>query len=229
MKYLIACFWAAGVCGVAEAGPWALEPGGFYARALVAHEVLDGADAWRGDVYAERGLTDTLSIMAKAEAVRFDQADEFDQEAYRIAVRKQVFKKNGFAGAVELGVVHGAVATGFAACQSLGGEARVSLGYSGATKKGLDWYAFGDVAAIEHEGGCHRQRVELGYGADISAKLFVGQQVWLEHGNLSADSIKSESTFGYHAGWADVSVGYRAEHGGLFDEESYLIAITVRG
>lgn len=228
MKYAIAFLGAASVCGVAEAGPWAQEPGGFYGRALVAREVLDGADAWRGDVYAERGLTKTLTIMAKAEAVRFDQTDAFDREAVRLAVRKQVFKKGGFAGAIEVGALHGATATGVTGCQSLGGEVRASLGYSGTSKKGRDWYAFGDVAAIEHEGGCRRQRVELGYGSDISAKLFIGQQVWLEQGDVSADSIKTETVLGYHADWADVSVGYRAEHGGQFDEQSYLISVTVR-
>ncbi len=217
------------VPSVAYAGPWAQEPGGYYGRTLVAREVLDGGDAWRGDVYAERGLTETLTLMAKAEVVRFDQAGAQDQDAFRIAVRKQVFKKKGFAGAVEFGAVHGAVGTGARICESLGAEARASLGFSGTTTKGRQWYAFSDVAAIEHEGGCQRQRVELGYGADISAKLFIGQQVWLERGNFSADSIKTESSFGYHADWGDVSVGYRAEHGGQFEEQSYLIAITVRG
>lgn len=229
MKYVIAFFGAAGICGTAHAGPWAQEPGGFYGRALVAHETLDGADAWRGDVYVERGLTQTLTIMAKAEAVRFEQAEQFDQEAYRLAVRKQVFKKQGFAAAVEVGAIYGAVATGGAHCQSLGAEARGSLGYSGRSKKGRDWYAFGDVAVIGHEDGCRRQRVELGYGADISKRLFVGQQIWLEQGNLSADSLKTESMFGYHASRADVAVGYRTEHGGQFEEQSYLVAITVRG
>lgn len=51
---------------------------------------------------------------------------------------------------------------------------------------------------------------------------------WLEYGSQSADSIKTETQIGYHFPAADVSIGYREEFGGEFDEQAVLLAVTVR-
>lgn len=95
-------------------------------------------------------------------------------------------------------------------------------------RKSLGFYLFSDFAMISHQDGCVRHRAEFGYGADISDRNFVTQQIWLERSNDSADSNKFESQVGYHFGHADVSVGYREEFGGAYEENAYLIALTTR-
>ncbi len=79
--------------------------------------------------------------------------------------------------------------------------------------RSLGYYLFADVAAISRQEGCLRQRAEFGYGAEISDRIFVTQQVWLERSNDGAESNKYESQIGYHLGQFDVAAGYREEFG----------------
>ncbi len=51
-------FTAVSVAGAAQAAPWVREEGGWYGRALVAHDSLGEAEGWRTDGYAEYGLSD---------------------------------------------------------------------------------------------------------------------------------------------------------------------------
>jgi len=46
--------------------------------------------------------------------------------------------------------------------------------------------------------------------------------------NISARSIKTESQIGVHLGRVDVSLGYREEIGGAFEETAVLIAVVMR-
>lgn len=213
--------------GAAEAGPWAQSEGGIYARALVSAERLDGEDGWRSDLYAEYGLARRWTVTGKAESVRYD-AGTADADAYRVSLRRQLWSNaKGWAVGAEAGVLNGSALAGVYGCQGWGGEARVSVGRSG-TRKGRNYYFFGDAAWLTQEGGCDRQRVELGYGSDLGGKFFTSQQLWLEHGRVSANSVKTETRLGYHFPLADMSLGYREELGGEFDEQAILLAITVR-
>jgi len=213
--------------GTAEAGPWAQAPGGTYARAMVSAERLDGEDGWRGDVYGEYGLIRNWTLTGKMESVRYDGGTA-DTDAYRVSARRQLWSSgNGWAVGAEAAVIHGSTLAGIYGCQGWGGEARASLGRSGV-RKGRDYYFFADAAWVNQEGGCNRQRLELGYGSDLGGKFFMTEQVWLENGQQSADSLKTESQIGYHFPLADVSLGYREEFGGAFDEQAVLLAVTVR-
>ena len=221
-------FGAVSAAGVAEAGPWAQAPGGIYARGIVSGERLDGEDGWRGDLYGEYGLPGRFTVTAKMESVRYDGGTA-DADAYRMSVRHQFWSNSkGWAIGAEAAAIHGSALAGVFGCEGWGGEARVSVGRSGTTKKGHDYYFFGDAAWLSQEGGCDRQRVELGYGTDIGSNVFTTQQLWLEHGTSSADSVKSETQVGYHFPLADVSLGYREEFGGEFDEQAILLAVTLR-
>ena len=64
-------FTAATLAGAGSAAPWVGDDGGWYGRALVAHDTLCDADGWRGDLYAEYGLTDAWTVTAKSESVTY--------------------------------------------------------------------------------------------------------------------------------------------------------------
>ncbi len=219
---------AAGAAGTAEAGPWAQEPGSIYARGIVSTERLDGEDGRRGEIYGEYGLARNWSVTAKAEMVRYEGGGISDRDALRVSARRQLWSSDkGWALGAEAGLVYGSAVAGVFGCDGLGGEARMSVGRSG-TVKGRNYFVFADVADIRHEDGCARQRAEFGYGSDIGPHLFTLQQVWLERGNQSADSIKFDSQIGYHFKSADLSLGYREESGGAYREHAVLVAVTLR-
>jgi hypothetical protein len=219
---------AAYACGPAGAGPWTRDEGGFYLRGLVSTETLDGLGGTRADAYGEYGLTDRWTLTGKTEAVFYeDSIGEIDRQSYRVSLRRQLWAHKGFAFGAEAAAVYGSAIAGTFGCDEWGGEARLSGGYSGV-RKSLGFYLFSDVAMISHQDGCVRRRAEFGYGADISDWIFVTQQVWLERSNDSADSNKFESQVGYHLGHLDISVGYREEFGGAYEENAYLVALTTR-
>ncbi|MCB9962391.1 MAG: hypothetical protein R3C00_06500 [Hyphomonas sp.] len=216
------------VAGAAEAGPWAQAPGGIYARAIASAERLDGEDGWRGDVYAEYGLRHRVTLTVKAESVRYEGGGISDRDAYRFSARKQLWADNkGWALGMEAAAVNGSAVAGVFGCSGWGAEARLAGGRSGV-RKGRGYYFFGDAAYIAHEDGCTRQRLELGYGADLGGHFFTTQQVWLERGNHTARSVKFDTQAGYHFRAFDLSLGYRQEAGGAFNEQAYLVAVTVR-
>lgn len=219
--------WAVSLAGMAEAAPWTREEGGWYARALAARDTLNGAEGWRTDVYGEYGLTNRLTLTAKAESVAYDGFAAFDQDTYRLTLRRQLLTAGNWTLGAELGALHTSTELSFTTCAGSGGEARTGLGYSGE-RKGRKFYAFGDAAYIRQEDGCERRRIELGYGSDLTDRIFLTQQVWLEDGTRSADSIKTESQFGVHFRRFDLALGYRDEIGGQFDETAVLVTLTAR-
>nr|WP_321358979.1 hypothetical protein [uncultured Hyphomonas sp.] len=218
---------ALAVAGPAEAGPWAQKQGDIYARANLSSEKLDGEDGWRGDVYGEYGLGGGWMVTGKAEAVRY-QGGTADADSYRLSARRQLWSNGkGWAIGAEAAVLQGTTLAGVFGCEGLGGEARASVGRSGVYKA-RNYYIFADAAWVHQEGGCDRQRFEFGYGSDLGGKVFTTEQVWLEFGRQSANSIKTETQLGYHFPLADMSLGYRQEIGGEFDEQAVLLAVTVR-
>jgi hypothetical protein len=223
-----------GVSAPAHAAPWTQDPGNIYARASIAAETLEttnaiSVDATRYDVYAEYGLADRWTITAKAESIAYENdLSDFNREAYRATVRHLLWQnESGWKISAEAGAVYGATSAGIFGCDTLGGEARLSAGKSGALKD-RDYYLFGDIAIIGYEDGCRRERAEFGYGSQVLGRVHLGQQVWLEQGNQSATSVKVETMLSYQFDRFDLSAGYRDEIGGEFEEDAYVIAITVR-
>ena len=216
------------VSGTAEAGPWTQAPGGIYARGIISSERLDGEDGWRGDLYGEYGLTSHWTVTGKVESVRYEYGGVSDRDAYRLSVRRQLWSNEaGWVAGAEAGLIHGSAVAGVYGCEGWGSELRASVGRSG-TYRERDYYLFGGFAQINQENGCSRQRLEFGYGADIGGHFFTSQQLWLEQGNQSARSIKSDTQLGYHFPLVDVALGFREEYGGEFDEQAWLLAFTVR-
>ena len=225
--YLLCCAVFAGN-GAAWAAPWTQSDGGYYARGAYVSETLDGVGANRFDGYGEYGVTRNWTVTGKAEAVAYGGEDAvLDSESYRLTVRRALWRHNGWVAGAELGAIYGATAAGVFGCQAAGGEARLSGGYSGA-RKGRSFYAFADVAVLAYDDGCQRERVELGYGSQLYGRVHISQQVWLEQGNQSATSYKYETMLSYHFDKFQLSGGYREEFGPAFDENAWVIAVTVR-
>lgn len=88
--------------------------------------------------------------------------------------------------------------------------------------------AFGDVSYIRPEGDCYYRLFELGHGSDLTRRIFLTQQVWLQGGTSSADSIKAESQLGLHFSCFHLALGCGAEIGGWFDETAGLVILTAR-
>jgi hypothetical protein len=219
---------AASVAGLADAAPWVRDEGGWYGRALVARDTLGGAEGWRADGYAEYGLNDDWTLTAKAEAVTYPDFEAFDREAYRLTLRRHLFARGSWTAGVEAGPIYGSTATGLSLCEGAGFESRTGIGTSRVSKAGHPWYVFADAAYIAQGDACSRARAEIGYGADLSRRVFVTQQVWIEEGERTANSLKLENQIGLHFGAVDVSLGYREELGGEFEETAILIAVVAR-
>jgi hypothetical protein len=217
----------ASLAGTAGAAPWVRDDGGWYARVLAAHDTLGDAEGWRADLYGEYGLTDTWTVTAKSESVTYPDYEAFDRDAYRLTLRRKLLERGHWTLGAEAGPVFGSTSTGFTVCDGFGFETRAGLGYSGL-QKGRPFYVFADAAYIHQDDGCARTRLEIGYGSDLTRRIFLTQQVWIEDGEASADSVKLENQIGIHFDKVDVSLGYREELGGQFDEHAVLVALVAR-
>lgn len=229
MRGAVFTFWAAMFAAKALAAPWGQADGETYARVSFAAEEVEGLTARRFDAYAEYGLADSWTVTAKAETVLFDNNEDFNAEGFRATVRKELYRGNRFVVAVEGGVLNGAAFGGAPdGCDTTGAEARVGAGWSGGFEEEREWFAFADLARRAHEGGCERDRLELGYGSRVVGEVYLVNQLWLERGSGDARSDKLETALVWRAGFADVSVAYREELSGRFDETGIVFAVAKR-
>jgi hypothetical protein len=146
----------------------------------------------------------------------------------RLTLRRKLFTHKNWTAGAEVCPIYGSAVTGLSGCEGFGFETRGGLGYCGANKTGRKFYAFADAAYIRRDDGSERVRAEFGYGSDLTERLFLTQQPWLEEGNQSATSIKIENQLGVHFDKVDVSPGYREGLGGQFDEHAVLISVVAR-
>lgn len=214
-------------CLPAEAGPWVQERGNGFGRLAVSSERVEGLDAWRYDSYGEYGLTSNWTITAKAETIRFVGNSDFDADGARISLRRTLWQQKSLRIAAEVGAVHGAAIGGVRGCDQLGGEARLSAGASGRWD-GADWFIFADAATRIHAEGCWRDRIEIGAGREIAHNVFLTNQIWLERGSEESRSDKIETGLLYRARQYDISLAYRQEISGRFEEDGIVIALARR-
>ena len=215
--------------GKAWAGPWGQGEGHVYAEMAVLGQRIDGAGAVRGELYAEYGVTDTWTVIGQLEGVRFPQLSGQDQYAYRATVRRQIWQKGRFTAAFEGGVVGGeAIGGTIGGCDSVGGEARISVGATGRTRRReRAWFGFADAIVREH-GNCRRQRLEVGYGQEIVPKWWSVNKVYLETGTGDARSIKLDSKISRVFGRNELGLGYRQEVSGRFREVGIVVSLVRR-
>ncbi len=228
MKGLWIGFTAIGYTTSAHAAPWLRGDGEGYGRLAAAGERVEGIEAQRYDAYGEYGLTPRWTLTAKAEFVSFPGNTDFNAEGYRASLRRELFRREALVLSAEVGAVQGeAIGGATAGCASLGGEARLGAGASGDGRTGK-WYGHIDVAYREHDGGCQRERVELGFGQEITKNVYVVSQYFAERGTADARSDKIETGLLYRHGRMDWSLSYRQETSGRFEEEGIVAALAVR-
>ena len=209
-----------------NAAPWVQEQGALYSRLAVSSEEVNGLSATRTDVYGEYGLSDHWTITVKGEAVRFDDASDFDNESLRITARRALFSVSGFVGALEGGYIEGGSLSNQNSCETAGAEARANLGWSGQGR-GLTTFTFAELAGRFHD-DCQRERAEFGLGQELSNNIWLISQAWFERGSDKATSDKVQTELLWRAGDIDLSIGYREELGGQFEEQSVFLAAVRR-
>ena len=210
---------------VAAARPWVRAPGGGYARLAVSAEEAGGLAARRVDAYAEYGLTAHWTLTAKAEGVVFDRDKGASREGYRLTMRRGLLREGPIRLAVEGGIVGGEAISGFGGCAEAGVEVRASVGGTW-TVRGAPHFAFADIARRQHGEGCSRDRLEFGMGQALGEKWTLTSQFWLERGTGDARSDKSEIALTRSQSWGQVSLAYRYEFSGLFDETAMVLAFS---
>lgn len=212
----------------AEAGPWTRDRGAGYWQAAVLGQSIDGEPAIRGELYGEYGVTQKWTVNAQLEGVRFTEIDGFDQFAYRLTGRRQLWQRGIWRIGFEGGLVGGeAIGGTLGGCDTIGGEARLSFGGGTISERNREWFAFVDAIVREH-GNCRRQRVEAGYGQEIFKNWFSVNKVFLETGTDDARSAKLESVLSRRFGRTDFSIGYRQEFGGRFEERGLILSVERR-
>lgn len=209
---------------MAAAAPWVQEEGALYTRVSIAQESVEGLDGWRTDAYAEYGLSSRITVTGKIEHVSYADAPDFDADGWRSSVRLRIFDKGAFAIAFELGLLEGAAIGGRNGCDTLGAEIRGGVAWSGQWQK-RESFLFGEIARRTHD-ACQRRRFEFGFAQQTSKSVWSITQVWLERGDTNAASDKFQSELLWRTSIADLSLGYRNERGGLFDEESVFVAVA---
>lgn len=222
---LLVCTWVL-PWPLASAAPWTQEEGGLYTRISLAREEVQGLQGWREDAYVEYGVTQDWTITAKVEAVAYQDAPDFNGQGWRVTARRKLYQRGTFNITAEAGLLQGEAIGGRNGCETLGGETRVGAAWSGKWRK-RQTYTFAEVAGRFHN-GCNRERYEFGFGQQASENLWNVTQVWLERGDTNAKSDKLQSEILWRGDFADYSVGYRNENGGLFREESIFFALAKR-
>lgn len=210
----------------AAAAPWTLDPGKTYARASIASEQIEGLSAWRGDLYSEHGLSKALTATVKLEAVAYPDAEDFNAQGWRATLRQRLLQVGAFNLTGEIGLLEGAAIGGRTGCDTLGGEARLGVSWSGTWQKRQS-FMFLETARRAHE-DCQRDRFELGLGQQVSKNIWSISQVWRERGSPNSVSDKIQSEILWRQGRMDYSIGYRNENGGFFTEESIFLAVANR-
>ncbi|MEL6726920.1 MAG: hypothetical protein AAFP81_05355 [Pseudomonadota bacterium] len=208
----------------AAAAPWIQEEDALYVRISVADEIVEGLRGTRSDVYAEYGITSRTTLSFKAERIRYGDASDFNSDGWRATVRRSLINIGAFTASAELGALQGAAIGGRNGCDTLGIELRSGLSWSG-TWRNRQTFAFSEVATRNYK-KCRRDRLELGFGQQATERLWNIIQVWLERGSPNAQSYKVQSEVLWRGEYADFSIGYRQEIGGVFQEESVFLAVA---
>jgi len=209
---------------MAAAAPWTQEDAGLYTRLSLAQETVDGFDGQRTKLYGEYGLDGTWTATGSYERIDYSNGADFDTSGWRATLRRPLLNYKSFVWSVEGGALQGAAVGGRNGCDALGVELRSGLGWTGAWRN-RSTYIFGEIAT-RHHAGCQRERFEYGFGYEARKRVWNITQIWLERGQRNAPSDKFQSEVLWRTDLADLSLGYRNERGGRFEEEAVFMAFA---
>lgn len=216
------CILAAPYC---HAAPWVRAAEANYAHAAIAHEDVLGTTAWRTSLYAEHGLTADITLTAKVELVSYPAVQQYDEQGWRVTIRRRLFQSGGFTGSFEAGLLQGGALESRLACRTLGGEVKTGLAWSGEWRK-QQTFLFAELSGRQHS-DCSRARLELGFGQKISDRFWIVSQLWSERGNRDEQSDKIQTELVWRRKRSDISLGIREEIGGRFQEQAVFLAVSV--
>ena len=220
----------ASACGLmpASASPWVRQESELYTRLAVSNHTVEGLDGVRYDSYAEYGLAGDWTVTLKYERLDFSRYSEYDRDGWRVTARRGYDLGNGLVAALEGGALSGDAIGGAAGCEALGAEARAAIGQSARIggKAGLDVFWFAEAAVRQHEDGCTRQRLELGFGQQIQKDVWVVTQAWLDEGDRNAASRKVQLEYLWKGSQFDISAGTVVEFGGEFEESALFVSLA---
>ncbi|MEO1323358.1 MAG: hypothetical protein AAFV59_10165 [Pseudomonadota bacterium] len=209
---------------MAAAAPWVQDEAGFYTQLSFARETVNGFDGQRTKLYGEYGLNGEWTATASIERVEYPDGSDFNTTGWRATLRRPLLRYKSIQWSLEGGALHGAAIGGRNGCEALGGELRTGLGWS-ANWRNRSAYMFGEIATRQHE-GCRRERFEYGFGVETRERIWSITQIWLERGQRNAPSDKFQSEILWRTDLIDVSLGYRKENGGRFEEEAVFMAFA---
>ena len=210
----------------ALASPWGQEEGAAFVRLGYANEEIQGVSAERVDAYAEIGLGRSITAALTLEQVDYDQGARFDSSAWRAALQRRVFQRYGFVGSLGIGALKGAAIGGRRGCERLGAEFRSGIGWSGQIGDTAA-FSFLELATRQHS-DCSRDRIEFGFGQNVVSNLWLVSQYWSERGDQDAISDKAQTDLVWRTDSADLSLSYREELSGAFEERGLVFAIAAK-
>ncbi len=210
-----------------QAGPWTQADGVTYARLELSRVELEGLHGWRSDAYGERGLNENWTLTLKGEGMRYDTAADFNTEAYRVTLRRELYAYDRFLISGETGLVYSSASGVIGGCRGMGGEAGLSLGMSGVFRQ-LNWYAAVDGAYRSYENGCQTEKLDLVFGSEVTRGWYIISKLFVEQGSFSRDSVKTQTALLARFGPTDISLAYSEEIGGRFSETGLHISLARR-
>lgn len=218
-----------GVCVLttlqSHAAPWVRPAGSNYAHTAIAHEDVLGATAWRTSLYVEHGLTAATTITGKVELVSYPELQQYDEQGWRVTVRRRIFQSAGFTASVEAGLLQGSALESRQACRTLGGEIRTGMAWSGEWSH-QQTFMFAEMSGRQHA-DCSRARLDVGFGQQISDRIWAVSQIWSERGNRQGRSDKIQTELVWRGRHSDISLGVREEFSGAFQDSAIFVAVSV--
>lgn len=210
----------------AAAAPWYAGDSTLYGSVSASNGEVEELQNTRTSLYAEYGYAPKWTATVKYERVAFEDASDFDSQAWRATLRRSYTISDTLRISLEGGLLQGEAIGGFGGCSRLGAEARAGVAWTGKIRK-IETYSYAEVAQRSHN-GCSRTLTEIGVGRKATNKVWLVTQVYLEDGGGLARSYKSQSAVLWKGERNEYAFGYRSEQGGEFREDAIFISLARR-
>lgn len=219
----LAALWP-GSSGEALAGPWGRAPGETYVSVDIARSSFEGLRATQTHAYAEHGLGQGITAVAKLDSVQYDDASGGDHRGWRVGVQRSQLLPLALVAAGGAGVQagRGAAAT---ACAEAGGVVWLGLGTSRGSR-GRPWFAAVDAEGWHQGAACRGRSLSATFGRDLSPRLHIVQRIDWRRGRGEASTLKSETRLVLRRPCLAYSVAWREEQGGHFQEQAIILGLA---
>ena len=208
------------------AGPWSQPPGTLYTRSSVSWGEVNKDVVTRVDLHSEYGLRQGWTLTFKGEAEYRAQSDHVSGYNARLTSRHTLYQSEHIVVSLEAGLQTRTKHLWDGFCDRAEYEIRGGGAWQ-RSGRGRSLFVYAE-AALLYQTACQRHKVELGLNYPLSAKLSLLTQIWSERGAPYSLSDKIQTELIWHRPLLDLSLGYRAEHSGAFDEQALVFAMASR-